>query len=166
MANKWTQPNSPPPPLFVGKAERNFVKQIGDEIIEKIVGEQILYFPIDITRTDYHPLYGEALKKKYLPPIRVYALIEYLGSERVQQQYGFDSLYNINVHLHRRRLTEDQDLAAKLGDFVQYDGMYFEIVDMFEPRYLFGQDSSFANNTSLEITAVCRQAREGMFNAS
>jgi len=36
---------------------------------------------------------------------------------------------------------------------------------MFEPRYLFGQDSSFANNTSLEVTAVCKQVREGMFNA-
>lgn len=165
MANKWTQPSSPPPPLFVGKAERNFVKQIGDEIIEKIVGEQILYFPIDIARTDYHSLYGEAIKKKYLPPIRIYALIEYLGSERVQGQFGFDSLYNINVHMHRRRLTEDQNLAARLGDFLQYDGMYFEIVDMFEPRYLFGQDSSFANNTSLEVTAVCKQVREGMFNA-
>ena len=25
--NQWTQPASPPPPLFVGKVERNFVKQ-------------------------------------------------------------------------------------------------------------------------------------------
>ena len=32
--NTWTQPTSPPPPLFVGKAERNFVKQINDEIVE------------------------------------------------------------------------------------------------------------------------------------
>ena len=39
--NKWSQPANPPPPLFVGKAERNFVKQINDEIIEKIIGEQL-----------------------------------------------------------------------------------------------------------------------------
>ena len=65
--NKWTQPIQPPPPLFVGKAERNFVKQINDEVIEKIVGEQIIYFPIDVHRSDYHPLYGEALKKTFTP---------------------------------------------------------------------------------------------------
>jgi hypothetical protein len=164
--NKWTQPASPPPPLFVGKAERNFVKQISDEIIEKIVGEQILYFPIDIERSNFHPLYGEAIKKTFLPPLRVYSMIEYVGSDRVQEQYGFDNLYNINVHMHKRRLTEDQNLFARLGDFVQYDGMYFEIVDIFEPRYLFGQDSAFTSTeTSVEITAVARQARQGLFNA-
>ena len=165
MANKWTQPASPPPPLFVGKAERNFVKQLNDELIEKVVGEQILYFPIDVERTKYHELYGEAMKKTWLPPIRVYSLVEYVGSDRVQERYGFDSLYNITVHFHRRRLTEDQNLFVRLGDFVQYDGMYFEIVDVSQPRYLFGQDSSFAKETSLEVQAVCKQARRGLFNA-
>ncbi len=164
--NKWTQPVQPPPPLFVGKAERNFVKQINDEIIEKIVGEQILYFPVDIEKSNFHPLYGESIKKTTLRPIRVYGLIEYVGSDRVQEKYGFDNLYNINVHLHKRRLTEDQNLFARLGDFVQYDEMYFEIVDIFEPRYLFGQDSAFDDNTSLEVTLVAKQARRGLFNAN
>ena len=50
-SNKWTQPAQPPPPLFVGQAERNFVKQINDEVIEKVVGQQVLYFPIDIERS-------------------------------------------------------------------------------------------------------------------
>jgi len=165
--NKWTQPASPPPPLFVGKAERNFVKQITDEVVEKIVGEQILYFPIDVERSDFHPLYGEAIKKTFLPPVRVYSIIEYVGSDRVQEQYGFDTLYNINIHMHKRRLTEDQNLFARLGDFVQYDSMYFEIVDIFEPRYLFGQDSAFTSTeTAVEVTAVAKQARQGLFNAN
>ena len=165
--NKWSQPANPPPPLFVGKAERNFVKQINDEIIEKIIGEQVLYFPIDVNRSNFHPLYGEAINKVYMPPLRVYSLIEYVGSDRTQEQFGFDSLYNINVHLHKRRLTEDQNLVARLGDFVQYDDMYFEIVDIFEPRYIFGQDSSFTDvETSMEVTLVAKQAREGLFNAN
>ena len=165
MANKWTQPASPPPPLFVGEAERSFVKQLNDELIEKIVGEQILYFPIDVEKTKYHTLYGEAMKKTWLPPVRVYSLVEYNGSDRTQERYGFDNLYNITVHFHRRRLTEDQNLFVRLGDFVQYDDMYFEIIDVFQPRYIFGQDSAFADETSLEVTAVCKQARRGLFNA-
>jgi len=165
--NRWTQPTSPPPPLFVGKAERSFVKQINDEIIEKIIGEQVLYFPIDVERTNYHPLYGESMKKTFLPPIRVYSLIEYNGSDRVQERYGYDNLYNVTVHFHKRRLTEDQNLFVRLGDFLQYDDMYFEIVDVFEPRYIFGQDSSFTSDeTSMEVTAVAKEARRGLFNAS
>ncbi len=162
--NKWTQPVSPPPPLFVGKAERDFVKQINDEIIEHIIGQQLLYFPVDSERTNYNTLYGEAINKTYLPPVRVYCLVEYNGSDRVQEEYGSDNVYNITVHFHKRRLTEDQNLFVRLGDFVQYDDMYFEIVDVFEPRYLFGQDSDFADGTSLEVTAVCRQSRKGLFD--
>ena len=163
---KWTQPSTPPPPLFVGQAERNFVKQINDEVIERIVGQQVLYFPIDMEMTNYHKIYGEAIKKTFLPPVRVYSLVEFNGSDRVQQQYGFDNLYNITIHFHKRRLTQDQNLFVRLGDLVQYDQMYFEIVDVFEPRYLFGQDSDFADGTSLEVTAVCKQARRGLFDAN
>ncbi len=162
--NRWSQPQQPPPPLFVGRAERDFVKQINDEVIEKVIGQQILYFPIDRTVTNYHPLYGEAINKNFLPPIRVYSLIEYTDSTRVQQEYGFDNIYNITVHMHKRRLVKDQNLFARLGDFVQYDQMFFEIVDIFEPRYLFGQDHEFADQTSLEVTAVCKQVRTGVFN--
>ena len=100
MSNKWTQPASPPPPLFVGKAERDFVKQINDEVIEKIVGQQVLYFPIDIKNTNYHQLYGEAIKKTFLPPVRIYALVDYNESTRVQEKYGFDNVYNITIHFY------------------------------------------------------------------
>ena len=44
--NKWKQPDAPPSPLFLGEKERNLVKQVNDEIIERVVGQQVLYFPI------------------------------------------------------------------------------------------------------------------------
>ncbi len=63
--NRWSQPAQPPPPLFVGRAERDFVKQINDEVIERVIGQQILYFPIDRGATKYHELYGEAINKSF-----------------------------------------------------------------------------------------------------
>ena len=41
--NKWKQPRQPPPPLFVGKKERDLVKQVNDELIERVIGQQIYY---------------------------------------------------------------------------------------------------------------------------
>ena len=159
--NKWSQPTAPPPPLFVGKKERDFVKQINDEIIEKIVGQQVLYFPIDLKTTNFHPLYGEAIDKTFLPPLRIYALIEYQGTTQTSDKFGIDRVTNIVVHFHKRRLTEDQDLFVRTGDFVQYDNQYFEIVELGQPRKLFGQDGK-----EIEIVATCRKAREGLFDAS
>ena len=36
--NKWDQPAQPPPPLFIGKKERDLIKQVNDELIERVVG--------------------------------------------------------------------------------------------------------------------------------
>ena len=64
---KWKQPNQPPPPLFVGQKERDLVKQVNDELIERVIGQTILYYPISNVYTDFHPLYGEAINKNFLP---------------------------------------------------------------------------------------------------
>ena len=59
---------------FLERKKKNLVKQVNDEIIERVVGQQIFYFPIDMETTNFHPLYGEAIEKNFLHPIRVYAL--------------------------------------------------------------------------------------------
>ena len=44
MSNEWKRNKSPPPPLFLGKKERDLVKQVNDELIEKVIGQQLLYY--------------------------------------------------------------------------------------------------------------------------
>ena len=166
MSDEWDRPEQPPPPLFLGKKERDLVKQVNDELIERVIGQQVLYYPISLDHTNFHPLYGEAIEKTFLPPVRVYALVDWEGQETSNTSAGIDKRSSITVHFHKRRLTADQNLFVRLGDFFQYDQLYFEIVDVFEPRYLFGQDSDFADGTSLEVTAIGREAREGLFNAN
>ena len=158
--SKWERPSQPPSPLFLGEKEKNLVKQINDEIIERVVGQQILYFPIDMETTNFHPLYGEALEKNFLHPIRVYALVEYLGVETTfMEGIGIDKTTGLKVNFHKRRLTEDQDLYVREGDFVRYGDIYYEIVKLNEPKALFGQiDSRF------EVIADCTRARDGVFN--
>tara|TARA_R110000824_G_scaffold59916_8_gene160523 strand:- start:231 stop:719 length:489 start_codon:yes stop_codon:yes gene_type:complete len=162
MANEWTQPEAPPPPLFTGKKERDLVKQVNDELIERVIGQTIVYYPIDISRTNFHDLYGEAITKTFLPPVRVQALIEWEGFKtKYNESIGLDKESTINIHFHKRRLTEDQDLFVREGDFVYYGDLYYEIVSLTEPKRLFGQV-----NHKLEISAKCIRAREGLFDAT
>ena len=65
--NKWTQPDAPPPPMFFGEKERNLVKQVNDELAERVIGQTVLYYPIDEKSTNFHPLYGESINKTFLP---------------------------------------------------------------------------------------------------
>jgi len=162
MANKWDRPESPPPPLFLGKKERDLVKQVNDELIEKVIGQQVLYYPIDMDATNFHDLYGEATEKTFLPPIRIYALVEYTEfSTDYLDGAGIDKTWEININFHKRRLEEDQNLYVREGDFILYNGYYYEIVKLSEPRLLFGQD-----NRDFEIAARCRRARKGLFDAT
>ena len=159
--DKWEKLDAPPPPMFLGEKEKNLVKQVNDEIIERVVGQQILYFPIDIEHTDFHPLYGEAIEKSFLPPVRVFARVEYQGVEtNVIDNIGLDKKTGLKVMFHKRRLTEDQDMMVREGDFVRYGSIFYEIVKLNEPKHLFGQA-----DTQFEIVADCIRARDGVFNA-
>ncbi len=159
--DKWKKPDAPPPPMFFGEKERDLVKQVNDEIIERVVGQQVLYFPLDIEHTNYHPLYGEAVEKTFLPPLRVYALVEYQGIESsYTDNVAIDKTTKIKVNFHKRRLTEDQNLYVREGDFVRYGSIFYEIVKLIEPKLLFGQPEH-----RFEIQAECIRARDGLFNA-
>lgn len=160
MANEWNTPDAPPPPLFTGKKEKDFVKQINDEVIERVIGQGIFYYPISVEHTEFHEVYGEAITKTFLPPIRVHALIEWSEYITETGKFGVDRRRAINVHFHKRRLTEDQNLYVREGDFVKYGDLFYEIVSLSEPQELFGQ-----NDARMEIVAKCIRAREGKFNA-
>ena len=159
--NEWKQPDAPPPPLFVGEKEKRLVKQINDEVIERIVGQTVLYYPVSVEHSNFHETYGEAIEKTFLPPVRVYALVEWEGITTETGKFGVDRKSSITVHFHKRRLTEDQNLFVREGDFVLYGNFHYEIMSLSEPRELFGQaDQRF------EITAKCVRAREGLFDAT
>jgi len=159
--NKWSQPAAPPPPLFVGQKERNLIKQVNDELIEDVIGQQVLYYPISDIDTNFHRIYGEAIYKTFLPPIRVYALVDWDGNPtKFKDNVGVDKWTSLTIHFHKRRLTEDQDLFVRVGDFVQYGDNHYEIVTTDEPMQIYGQI-----NHKMEISAKCVYAREGLFNA-
>jgi len=159
--NKWTQPSNPPPPLFTGKKERDLVKKINDEVIERVIGQTVLYYPISLEHTNFHPLYGEAINKTFLPPVRVHALVQWQGIDSTNTNLGIDKKSSIDVFFHKRRLTEDQDLFVREGDFLLYGTFLYEILSLNEPTEIFGQVDH-----KMEILAKCTRARRGVFDAT
>ena len=157
--NKWEQPNNPPPPLFAGKKEKDLVKQINHDVIERVIGQTIVYYPISIENTDFNPTYGEAIQKTFMNPIRVHALVKYDSQQTKTTNLGVDRIEKISVMFHKRRLTEDQNLFVREGDFVLYGKFYYEIMTLEEPKWLYGQVEN-----SFEIVAKCVRARRGLFD--
>tara|TARA_B100001094_G_C18113071_1_gene762369 strand:- start:646 stop:1137 length:492 start_codon:yes stop_codon:yes gene_type:complete len=159
--NKWEQPSNPPPPLFTGKKERDLVKKINDEIIERVIGQTVVYYPISLDHTNFHSLYGEAINKTFLPPIRVNALVQWQGIESTNTNIGIDKRSSIDVYFHKRRLVEDQNVFVREGDFLLYGTFLYEILSLNEPKEIFGQVEH-----KMEILAKCKRARRGVFDAT
>ena len=158
--DKWKQPEQPPSPLFTGQKERDLVKQVNDELIERVIGQEVLYFPLDIEHTNYHPLYGEALNKTYLPPVLVKALVEWEGLETIYADaLGIDKITTMTVHFHKRRLTEDQDLFVREGDMLRYGTQFYQLVKVSAPPRVFGQIEHM-----MEISAKCVKVRRDVFD--
>ena len=156
--NKWDQPAAPPPPMFFGKKERDLVKQVNDELAERVIGQTVIYYPIDVDRTNFHSLYGEALDKTFLPPVRVYAYVV-VENEQTNDKYSYEYQSKLTIHFHRKRLTEDQNLYVRPGDFVQYGDKLYEIAKTYnDTKYYFGQVEH-----KFQISADCVRARRGTF---
>ena len=94
--NKWEQPSQPPPPLFAGKKERDLVKQVNDELIERVIGQQIIYYPISIDETNFHPIYGEALNKAFLFVLVGY-IVHFFSGNTDMRQMGGAYLYSMDI---------------------------------------------------------------------
>ena len=156
--NKWTRPGAPPAPMFFGEKERNLVKQVNDELAERVLGQTIAYYPVSIEESDFNDIYGEAKEKVTLPPVRVFAYVV-VDNEQTNTKFGYEYQTKLTVNFHRRRLVEDQNLFVRVGDFVQYGEVFYEIVKTYnDTRYLFGQVEH-----KFQISAECVRAREGVF---
>jgi hypothetical protein len=156
--NKWDQPAAPPPPMFFGKKERDLVKQVNDELSERIIGQPIAYYPISLEESNFNETYGEAIEKVSLPPIRIYAYVE-VENEQTNETFGYDYQTKLTVNFSERRITEDQNVYVRVGDFVQYGQFFYEIVRTYnDTRYYFGQVEH-----KFQISAECVRARDGAF---
>lgn len=156
--NKWNQPAAPPAPMFFGKKERDLVKQVNDELSERVIGQPIAYYPISTEESNFNETYGEAIEKVSLPPIRVYAYVD-VANEQSNEKFGYEYQSKLTVYFSERRITEDQNLYVRVGDFIQYGEFFYEIVKTFDDtRYYFGQVEH-----KFQIAAECVRARKGTF---
>ena len=156
--NKWTRPSAPPAPMFFGKKERDLVKQINDELAERVIGQPIAYYPISIDESNFSDIYGESIDKVSLPPVRVYAYV-IVENQQSNKRYGYEYSTKLTVNFSEKRITADQNLFVRVGDFVQYGDQFYEIVKTYnDTRYYFGQVEH-----KFQIAAECIRARQGSF---
>ncbi len=134
-----------------------FVNAISHELIQNVVGQEVLYYGISLAETRVNPLYQEAVQKTWNPPVRMNALVNFDNQNTVSSNMGLDAKYSLEVYFHDLELKE-RNVLPKEGDFVEFGQIFYEITSATQPQLVFGQV-----NNKVMTKCVCVPSREGQF---
>ena len=146
--------------LFITPRELDLISDLTKEVIKDVIGQKIFYYPIRSDVTTVHDVYEESIEKIFDPPIEIDALVEWSPGEIKTTKFGSDKYHSIEARVHAQDLN-DKGLRLKMGDFMSYGSIFFEITQVVTISKIFGQ---VEHVTGYKV--IGKQAREGLINRS
>lgn len=143
---------------FVSRKEIAFVNTINKELIQAVIGQEVHYYAILLDKTQKNDLYNEAVTKVYANPVKCNALVMYENTSDVIGSLPPDSKFNLDVYFHTKEL-EERNVLPKMGDFVQFGEIVYEILQVTRPQIIWGLIEQ-----KIMTKCVCGPARQGQFN--
>jgi cold shock CspA family protein len=144
---------------FITEREIAFINRINHELIQNVVGQELMYYQILPEQTHTNDLYNEAIRKTWAPPVKINGLMMWDNSTTTFTNITADSKYSLDVYFHTQEIQE-RNVLPKEGDFVEFGHVFFEITSVTQPQIVFGQI-----NNRIMTKCVCVPSREGQFQA-
>ncbi len=127
--------------LFGSNRDFDLLVNINRELLKDIVEQEVLIYKLSIADTSTN-LYGEALEKSYLEPVKLNCLITRGDQIYNVDEFGPDLGREASFALLRRDL-EDIQLVPEVGDIVMWHEDYYEVDTVRENQLFVGRDSSY-----------------------
>ena len=138
----------------------DLISDLTKEVIKDVIGQRIFYYPVRTDVTTVHDVYEESTEKVFDTPIELDALVEWSPGEIRTNKFGSEKFHSIEARIHARDLT-DKGLRMKIGDFMSYGSVFFEITQVVSISKIFGQVEHITG-----YKLMGKQAREGLINRS
>jgi hypothetical protein len=144
--------------LFITPRELDLISDLTKEIIKDVIGQKIFYYSVRTDVTQVHDVYEESTEKVFDPPIEIDALVEWSPGEIKTNKFGSEKFHSIEARIHSQDLI-DRGLRMKMGDFMSYGSVFFEITQVVTISKIFGQ---VEHVTGYKL--IGKQAREGVID--
>lgn len=131
--------------LFGSNRDFNLLVNINRELLNDVVEQEVLYYKIDLFNTEAN-IYGEALDKTYLEPVKLYCLVTREDKIVTPDEFGPDISREATFAFLRDDLVDIQ-LVPEQGDIVVYHEDYYQVDQVRENQLFVGRDKSY-NYTS------------------
>jgi hypothetical protein len=146
--------------LFITPRELDLISDLTKEVIKDVIGQRVFYYPIRVDVTAIHDIYEESIEKFFDTPVEIDALVEWSPGEIRTNKFGNEKFHSIEVRVHAQDLI-DKGLRMKIGDYMSYGSIFFEITQVVTISKIFGQVEHITGYKLLG-----KQAREGLINKS
>jgi hypothetical protein len=128
--------------LFGSQKDFNVLStHISREILKDIVEQEIGYYKLSLVDTQAN-LYGEAVDKVYLDPVKLNCLITRGDQVFNVDEFGPDLGREASFAFIRQDLV-DANTVPEVGDVVMWHEDYYEVDTVRENQLFFGRDSSY-----------------------
>lgn len=144
--------------LFITPRELDLISDITKEVIKDVIGQKVFYYPVRIDVTSVHDVYEESIEKFFDTPVEIDALVEWSPGEVKTNKFGNEKFHSIEARVHAQDLI-DKGLRMKIGDYMSYGSIFFEITQVVTISKIYGQVEHITGYKMLG-----KQAREGLIN--
>ena len=127
--------------LFGSNRDFDLLVNINRELLKDIVEQEILIYKLNIADTSTN-LYGEALEKTYLEPVKLNCLITRGDQVYNVDEFGPDLGREASFALLRRDL-QDIQLVPEVGDIVMWHEDYYEVDTVKENELFYGRNNAY-----------------------
>ena len=149
--------------LFGSKRDFNLFVSINRELIKDIIEQEVLYYKLSIANTSVN-IYGEALQKTYMEPVKLNCLITRGDQVYDVDEFGPDLGREASFAFLKPDL-EDISTVPEVGDIVMWQEDYYEVDTVIENKLLLGKDSKYnidrdsTHGASMSIIVGCHLTR-------
>jgi len=128
--------------LFGSNRDFNLLVNINRELLKDVVEQEILYYKISLEDTIAN-LYGEALEKTYLEPVKLNCLITRGDQVITTDEFGPDLGREASFAIIRQDLA-DANILPEVGDVIQWSNDFYEVDTVRENRLFLGKDNNYS----------------------
>jgi len=129
-------------PIYGGSLDKAYFRSIAQEVMRKIVGQEVLYFKLSLSETKEN-VFGESKKKMYLQPILIACSVIPEDQNTEDTLSGSNRNQNMDVHFLVSDLKEI-NLVPEAGDIIEWEKSYYEVDGWIDNQRVMGKDNEYS----------------------
>ena len=149
--------------IFGSNKDFNLLVNINRELLKDVIEQEILLYKLSIVDTSTN-LYGEALEKTYLQPIKLNCLVTRGDQVYDVDEFGVDLGREASFALLKQDL-KDINTVAEVGDIVMWHEDFYEVDAIKENQLFYGRDGDYnvertaGHGDSISLVLDCHLSR-------